>query len=501
MAFDLTDLLAMLLFGARQLLVFVALVFLASSLDDLFIDVCYFVRAAWRGLTRRKYVRTLSERRLLAEPQQPIAVLIPAWDESAVIRPMLTNVLRSVNYENFHVFVGTYPNDPDTMREVEAVRRHFPNVHRIDVGAPGPTNKAHCLNQVWRGIGEHERRHGIEFQIFVMHDCEDVIDPLAFRLLNHLIPRKDMVQLPVLPLPTRWWDFTSGHYIDEFAQLHYKDLLVREALDGSVPAAGVGCGFSRRAFLSMAASRDQELFSTRSLTEDYDFGFRLKTLGMRQIFARCRIVRDADPAGDGRAEMVCIREYFPSRFRAAVRQKSRWVLGIALQGWREFGWMGGLVTRYMLYRDRKSLLTNVVNVLGYAVVAAVVGAWAADRFYPEGYRFPPLVQQGEWLWWVLVANGALLLGRLALRAWCVGRLFGPVQALLSVPRAVWGNFINFFATLRAVRQFTRSLLSGRAVAWDKTAHRYPTAAAPVPAEHGAPALAKAAQGSLPEGPS
>jgi adsorption protein B len=108
----------------------------------------------------------------------------------------------------------------------------------------GPTVKADCLNAIWSAIQRDDAAQGEPTAIYVMLDCEDVIDPLACRLFNWLIPRKDMVQLPVLSLPRRWWEFTAAHYLDEFAQQHLKDLVVRETLARGLPAAGVGVAFS-----------------------------------------------------------------------------------------------------------------------------------------------------------------------------------------------------------------------------------------------------------------
>ena len=51
-------------------------------------------------------------------------------------------------------------------------------------------------------------------------------------LFNYLVDRKDLIQLPVYPFERKWHDFTSAHYMDEFAELHGKDILVREALAG-----------------------------------------------------------------------------------------------------------------------------------------------------------------------------------------------------------------------------------------------------------------------------
>ena len=471
---DGSDVFAVGLVFAMVLLVFVSAVFLLSGLDDLFIDLCYFVRTVYRRLFVDRLRVAVTEEALLARPQQPIAVMIPAWDESAVIRPMLLNALRSLNYAEYHVFVGTYPNDTDTHREVDAVCALEARVHRVVTPHDGPTNKADCLNWILQGIKRVEREQGITFQIFVMQDCEDVIHPLCYRVFNLLIPRKDMVQLPVLSLVPKWHQLTAGHYIDEFSQLHYKDMVVRELLNRSLPAAGVGCAFSRRAFETVATHNNNQVFSIDSLTEDYDFGFRLKQYGLKQIFAQVWVQGQRQTAAFPSPDLVCVREFFPAKFRAAVRQKSRWVLGITLQGWENLGWLNGFATRYMLLRDRKGLLTNLVNVLAYLVVFAVGGLWLLNYIRPDSYRYPALLERGTWLWYVILANGLLLGNRVFMRAYCVYCIYGLQQALLSVPRMVWGNFINFLATVRAIRQYARYLRTGKLIAWDKTQHVYPS---------------------------
>src|SRR5258708_36614802 len=233
-----------------------------------------------------------------------------------------------------------------------------------------------------------------------------------------------MVQLPVLSLDRRWREFPGGQYLDEFAQLHYKDLVVRELLDRSLPAAGVGVAFSRRALAAVAAANRGEIFSTKSLTEDYDFGFRLKRLGMRQIFVKFEVERDVVRGGAESSsrrtrrvrELVGVREYFPATLRSAIRQKSRWVIGIAMQGWSHLGWSSDWRTNYMLYRDRKSLITNLATVVGYPVVCVVLSVWVMQWLWPDAYRFPPIVQRGSTLWYMLLVNVGLLSQRLFQRA-------------------------------------------------------------------------------------
>jgi len=44
---------------------------------------------------------------------------------------------------------------------------------------------------------------------------------------------------------------------------------------------------------------------------------------------------------------------------------------------------------------------------------------------------------------------------------------------MAAPRLVVGNFVNFFATWRAVRIYLRHRISGEPLIWDKTTHSYP----------------------------
>jgi adsorption protein B len=476
-----SDTIAGILVIAKLLTAVAGVIFLLSGLDDLFIDACYAARVLYRRLFITPRHLPLTEDALRSRAEQPIAVMVPAWDESAVIRAMLSNTRRSLSYSNFVLFVGIYQNDPATAREVQLVGADGPRIVPVTVPHDGPTCKADCLNWIYQGIQRFEKEHRIAFQAYVMQDCEDVIHPLCYRLFNYLMPRFDMVQLPVFSLDRKWHEFTGGHYLDEFAQLHYKDLVVREMLNRSLPAAGVGVAFSRRALAAAAANNRNEPFSVDSLTEDYDFGFRLKRLGMRQIFVKFAVEREVavrqPRAGRPRLrrvrEFVGVREYFPSTLRTAVRQKSRWVIGIALQGWAHLGWSGDWRTRYMLYRDRKALVTNLATILGYVIVSIVVSVWTMQRLLPNSYRFPPLVERGSLLWYLLLGTLALLLHRTMLRIYCVFRLYGPRQAALSAPRMLWGNVVNFGATVRAIRIYLRYLRTGKSIAWDKTNHSYP----------------------------
>ena len=125
---NLSDLIPYLLLGIKALLYLVAIVFFLSGLDDFFIDLYNFFRRTYRRLFVMPKYERLTENHLLRPEEQPAALMVPAWDEAGVIRKMLENTLQTLNYSNYHVFVGTYPNDTATQNEVEIVRERYPNL-------------------------------------------------------------------------------------------------------------------------------------------------------------------------------------------------------------------------------------------------------------------------------------------------------------------------------------------------------------------------------------
>src|SRR6185312_9692272 len=200
-----------------------------------------------------------------------------------------------------------------------------------------------------------EEREGINFDIIVMHDAEDVVHPNSFLLYNYLIPRVDAIQLPILPLPTDWRRFVHWSYADEFSETHMKDVPVREKLSGFVPYAGTGTGFSRRVFVTLE-QMGFTVFNESSMTEDYSMSKRIRELGMTSIFVNLVLADDKSPWWTPlcrRPGFIANWAYFPMDFTRAVRQKSRWILGISLQEWEHGGWKGTLRIKENLVKDRK----------------------------------------------------------------------------------------------------------------------------------------------------
>jgi adsorption protein B len=472
------DMLPHLLFG---LAVVVNLLILVSSLDDAFIDAYFWIRTLYRKLTvERRHARFRLEA-LQEREEARLAIMVPAWKEFDVIASMIENTNANMEYRNYLIFVGTYINDLETQAEVDRMVRRYRNVRRVDVPHPGPTCKADCLNFLVQAVFRHEEQTGMPFAGVVIHDSEDVIHPLELKVFNHFIDRMDLIQLPVLSLEREWYQLVAGTYQDDFAECHSKDMVVRESITGLVPCAGTGMCYSRRAMAALMAETGDSPFNTATLTEDYDFSFRLRKFGLKQSFLKIPLQYTSHEKGwrgqrkVERYDLLGVREFFPSTFRTAYRQRTRWILGIALQGWEAMGWQGDLKAKYFMFRDRKGLFTSMVTILAYALLASF-GILAALRHL--GLDVPALASgfaPGSWLARLMQINAVFMVNRVVQRFIFVSQLYGVAHGLLAIPRILVNNLINFTAALRAWRQYLRHRITGIKLTWDKTAHAYPTA--------------------------
>lgn len=477
------DLFSTYLYGLKFVAIVLACALLISGLDDLLIDCVYWIRRAWRSVTVYRH-HFFDARGLHQLAEKPMALMVPAWRETGVVGRMAELAAQTLDYENYHIFVGTYPNDPDTQGDVDLVCARFKNVHKVVCARPGPTSKADCLNNILDAIRQFERQARLQFAGFILHDAEDVISPMELRLFNYLVDRKDLIQLPVYPFARRWYDATSGHYMDEFAEAHGKDILVRETIAGQVPSAGVGTCFSRRAILTLLVDGLGVAFDVNSLTEDYDIGMRLCRKGLAEVFVRFPILggpRSAATLEGGfgatvaNTEVVCVREYFPNTLAAAVRQKSRWIVGIVYQGFKTHRWTGDPLIDYFLWRDRKGCVSNFVSFFAALLSLQLILLWGYERFASNPYHFLSIFE-GDTLATLLPINLVLMANRIVQRTFFVSVYYGLHEGLLSIPRLLWGNVINFLANCRAIRQIVRSG-DVRRVAWDKTSHDFPSLAA------------------------
>lgn len=423
-------------------------------------DACLFL--AWAWVSARGRTRAVEPEHLASEVESPLAVFVPLWQEDAVIGQMVTHNATAIRYSNYHFFIGAYPNDAATIDAIVELEGRFPNVHLALTPHDGPTSKADCLNWIYQTMLLYEERSGVRFAAAITHDAEDLIHPDSFQAINYHLREYDMVQVPVLPLATPVKEWVHGIYIDEFIENQVRDLAVRCRLGGFLPSAGVGTAFSRHALERLAESADNRVFEPACLTEDYENGFRVRVLGLRQILLPMQTA----------AGVRATREYFPRTFRAAARQRTRWVTGIVWQGLERHGWAGGWRQWWWHWRDRKGLPGNAVGILANAAFVYGACSWAADLVRGESWHLGGALL-GSWVVAAIPFTLAMAALQAGARAALVGRVYGWRHGAASVIRIPLANWLNAAAGVRATWRYWRARARREPMVWLKTAHQYP----------------------------
>ena len=440
---------------AIELGLFAAILFAVFGVDDVMVDA---LRMGGIGKN------TLPPVNLEHPASMRFAVMVPAWQEDGTIGTMLRTLLHRWADDSIRVYVGVYPNDLGTLMAVYEVAKGDDRIRVVINDAHGPTTKAGCLNRIWRCCLADAANGKFSAEAIVLHDAEDVVDPAELIVLADALADADFVQLPVVPLPQVDSPWISGHYCDEFAEAHGKDMPVRFAIGAALPLAGVGCAIRMSALHRLADA--QGPFGSGSLTEDYELGLRLAASGAKGAFVRRWTI-------GGR--LVASRAYFPRRIEEAVRQKTRWLRGNALDAWDRLGWISvpdqsvqhRVATWWMLWRDRRAALSALAVLCAYvSLTLGLFAQLATPTLVHTALTGQPL------LLWLSGFNLMLLLWRAAVRMVMVGRLYGWLHAPLALARIPVSNIILVMTAWRALLGYWRRR-TGTALVWDKTAHHFP----------------------------
>lgn len=437
-----------------ELLIFCSFWFILAAIDDLAVDLIWILQRLKRGRTP-----TIDSAAARAELRGPAAVFIAAWQERNVIGHTVRHLLAAWPQRDFILYVGCYRNDPDTIVSAMGAARNDPRVRIVVNGSAGPTTKADCLNRLFAAMEGGELRQGRSYRSIVIHDAEDMVHPAELAVIDRALSDMDFVQLPVRAELQPGSRFVGGHYADEFAEAHAKTLVVRDALGAAIPAAGVGCGFSRAFLARIADSRriqgSEGPFAAASLTEDYELGLLAGRMGARSGFVRLR---------DHQGQLVATRAYFPGRLKDSVRQKARWIHGIAFQSWERLGWDRRPVELWMAARDRRGPLSSLVLLCAYALL--VVEALLLPEVLagqPHAVPVPPVLPP------MILMCLAAFVWRAIWRFAFTAREYGLAEGLLAIIRLPVSNVIAILSGHRAIMAYVRTL-RGAPVTWDKTGH-------------------------------
>ncbi len=426
-------------------------------IDDMIIDVIAFINTL-----EPKELKPFQIEKMKLKPQKNIAIIIANWHEHDVIGRMVSGNLKRVDYENYHFFLGVYPNDYETYAAVASASEAHRQVHMVVNSKEGPTSKGQMLNELVRGVLVYEKENGIKFDVFLMHDSEDILHPLSLRMINSEIDRTDFLQIPIFSFDRPATELVGSTYIEEFAEIHTKDLFVRQYLGAPVPSAGVGTAIQRKLLLTLLVENEGDFLREDSLTEDYVLGMSAAFKGFRTSFC-CYYIKNKE----NKKEFIATREYFPNSYQAAVRQKTRWILGIVFQGSQIIPWKGTLIHKYYLYRDRRGPVNNFV-----AMATTVLSFYLLFFFFNEGHV--PLFMHSIWFKWGSVVATVGMINRAIHRIRSVIWVNGYQKSFLSLLRWPIGNWINFMASVKAIQQYHRAVIKKQPLKWAKTQHELPS---------------------------
>ena len=428
------------------LLFVVSLLISISSIDDAFIDIVAM------GIERDR-VPDLDDNAFVIPPT---AVFVANWHEEEVLGKMVEGNLARIQIPQVSLYLGVYPNDTGTLRVATQLEAKYPDRVKVIINRlPGPTSKGQMLNEMFTQVFEGEGGP----ELVILHDSEDVIDQRTFAVYAAYARGHDFIQAPVFSLNRGKNAVVASTYMDEFAERHTRELIVRDAVGAAIPSAGVGTGLTKKLIKHFLATRGQVLMSG-TVTEDYILGVEAKRAGFKPAFAL--ISRNADEGLD----FVATREFFPRTLDASIKQKTRWVYGINFEALHKLGWHGDPWDFYFFVRDRKGMITSFLPpISAFLLVLMLLGYIdIADMSEPMG----DILMASMWI------NLIALITRYVVRVRACYQVYGTYDWIGIALRWPAALYINMAAVYRAWKTYLgESELATKPIVWSKTTHEIP----------------------------
>ena len=416
-----------------------------SSMDDIFIDI---MSLSIRNITLYKKPPKDTE-------MPDIGVFVANWQEENVLRQMVEGNLKRIPFQAVKMYIGVYPNDEGTKKIAFDLAEDYPDRVRVVVNTlDGPTSKGQLLNEMFKQVFTSDNPP----EMVIMHDSEDIIDPRTFEIYSALYQDYDFIQTPVFSLDSRHRSHTAATYMDEFAEKHTRELVVRNALGAMVPSAGVGTCLSKKLIHHFIKVRGTVL-DTSSVTEDYILGSEAFRAGFKSYYASV-----TDPSH--KQPIIATYEYFPKDLWASCKQKTRWTYGINFEGTHIIGWNGNFWNVYFYARDRKGMIGNFLPIISLILMLIyTLGGLHPFQVSPNTFTI---------LWILLNMNFLFMILRYIVRVQSFKEIYGfydPIGIAIRWPVAI---FINMVACYRAWMIYLfQSRFATRPITWSKTAHEVP----------------------------
>jgi hypothetical protein len=216
---------------------------------------------------------------------------------------------------------------------------------------------------------------------------------------------------------------TTGTYADEFAEKHYRIMVMRDSMHAVVPSAGTGFAITRKV---LDAHRESNLLPEDALTEDYKLSLSLSEEGYQVHYVLERVQRVQD-SGKVHWEYIATRSLFPNTFQTAVRQKTRWIFGITMQSTNLSKVIHNnklsFIAKYSVYKDLKAKVGNILVFPGYAVFIYFLISLFIN--------LPAIYPKGTLSYFLCEILTIIMIYRQILRAIAIGHVYGFRSVIAS----------------------------------------------------------------------
>ena len=347
------------------------------------------------------------------------AILVPITASAPLAGAVLARLKRSIEYENYMIFVGVRSIDAPTVEAIQREARADSRVQLCLYDLRGAASQARALNALLDAVRGFEHQNDVDFQTYFVQGPETIVHPLVLRLANWHCEFASIVQFPVFTMPRGSLPITGGAGLDDLGEHRARELLLRAQTVKNVPVLDTGLAFRRDAIWALKLHGD--VFDKASPSPIFDAVRRIGERGHLSTFVWQR---------DEHRQVIGVRELSARRFRDAIEAKAR-RLSLITFGNRQplGGTQSSLWERYFNYRDRRIVLVAATLACAGLTAIAAAALLLAGRITPGFESMPPLVD-APWVLAVLVFNGVLACAALVERIALTARTRGPLAALL-----------------------------------------------------------------------
>ena len=190
----------------------IAIAILVLGLENLAIKLIADIQG-WRRRGSEPTVEMLRRKQ-----EDGTAILILITRSAPLAGTMLARIKRTLEYENYTIFVGVRSIDTQAVAAIRREARIDSRVRLCLFEEHEAPSQAHALNALLAAVRQFEHRHDVDFRTYFLQGPESIVHPLSLKLANWHCEFASVVQLPVLTNPRGPTSMTGGAGFDDLGE-------------------------------------------------------------------------------------------------------------------------------------------------------------------------------------------------------------------------------------------------------------------------------------------